>query len=255
MRRPVLARFRVCVCALGLLCPVFAAVLADELASAQPTDETPSLSKEAVAIWARAIAADDVETLNLRLQDQADGGLIDATSETGKTALMVAAKMDDLELAEALLAANANIHATTQTGGTALMFTALGTDIRVAQRLLASGASVDAVGSNGWTAVTIAAARGFSPMLAWLLSEGASATRVDVYGYTPLMRAIENGHGAAARVLLDTPDPEIDHQDEFGNTALHHAARTEREDLVTLLLAAGADAGIRNRDGQLPLPE
>lgn len=248
-RRLMLGRCAALVLSVSALCqPIWVGAQPSDLDAA---DIDAAELCTASTSWPRAIASDDADTLKTLLRECAGTGIADQTSSIGKTALMVAAKLGDIELAESLLAAGVDIHAKTQTGGTAMMFAALGKDLVVAERLLASGAAVDDVGSNGWTALTVAAARGFSPMVAWLLVNEADAGSVDVYGYTPLMRAVENGHYDAAAALVRASDEAINHQDEFGNTALHHAAQAQREDLVGLLVEAGADGGIRNRAGQV----
>ncbi len=244
----VLSSLRVLfLCSLAGLVPATAPAIAS---AAQLTGGTAA--RDPAIVWQRAIAADDTEVLASMLAEHPRAGLVETTASNGKTALMVAAKAADLDLARDLVASGAQIDAVTVTGGTAMMFAALGERVDVALWLHEHGARTDAVGSNGWTAVTIAAARGFAPMLQWLLSVDAPAASIDVYGYTPLMRAVENGHEDTTAILLEAGAESLDHQDEFGNTALHHAARSNRDDLVALLLAAGANETITNRDGQGP---
>ena len=45
----------------------------------------------------------------------------------------------------------------------------------------------------------------------------------------------------------------VDYQDPFGNTLLHGAVVSGDAEEVARLLAAGADAGIANREGRTPL--
>ncbi len=204
------------------------------------------------ALWRRAVAGARTDELGRLLAVCPDAGFVEEAAPDGRTALMVAAKADDVPLARALIRAGARLDRATAMGGTALMFCALGARLDVARALHAAGARVDVPAENGWTALTIAAARGRLPLVDWLLSVGAPPAPIDVYGFTPLMRAVENGHVAAvARLLAASPDT-IDHGDELGNTALHHAVGQELEPMVRLLVAAGADPDAPNRDGLTP---
>ncbi|MEW6528235.1 MAG: ankyrin repeat domain-containing protein [Spirochaetota bacterium] len=46
----------------------------------------------------------------------------------------------------------------------------------------------------------------------------------------------------------------INHQDNCGNTALHHIVKLNRyKEIIKLLLDNGADVNIRNKKGQTPL--
>lgn len=202
--------------------------------------------------WRSAIANDDTVALGALLADRPDLGLPAQSADNGKTALMVAAKSDDLPLVQALVGGGARLEQRTLTGGTAVMFAALGEELDVIVWLHEQGAALDATGSNGWTALTIAAARGRAPMVDWLMSQGVDASPVDVYGFTPLMRAAENGHDDVVSRMLQDDTLNLEHRDEAGNTALHHAVAGTRPDIVTLLLDAGASATIRNRAGYTP---
>lgn len=176
--------------------------------------------------------------------------LVTSTDRTGRTALMVACKHGDLSLVRELADLGANLQAHTHTGGTPFMFAALGNQQRVAEWLVGEGVNIQAAGSNGWTASMIAAAKGFSGLLDWLKSVGADVNRPDVYGFTPLMRAVVNQHAEAVAVLLSSPRPVIDAQDESGNTALHHAVASGRLSIVRQLVKHHASVDLINREGQ-----
>jgi len=205
------------------------------------------------ARWQRAIADDDAVLLGAMVADHPALGLAPMTAPDGKSALMVAAGADDLALAQALSEGGASIGSRTEAGATAMMFTALGEQVEVVQWLHEQGGELeDVFGGTGWTMLTIAAARGFAPMVDWLLDIGAVPDPVDVHGFTPLMRSVENGHLETTLHLLEVEGIAVDHADEYGNTALHHASAAARTDLVRALLSAGADAGRFNRAGYPP---
>ncbi len=207
------------------------------------------LGAETRHAWISAIGNDQTEQL-ARLRDRYNlAALLEVTASNGKSALMVASKEGDLSLAKSLVAGGASVHETTITQGTAFMFAVLGNQPHMVDWLYEQGADIHVVGSNGWTALTIAAAKGNRNLLQWLLDKGANAQVRDVYRYTPLLRAVDNGYIDTARLLLELPDTDINAQDEYDNTALHHAVSAGDRSLVELLLSFGADPSIANRDG------
>lgn len=200
-------------------------------------------------VWISAIGNDRTETLWQMLNRHEPQQLLAVTADNGKSALMVASKKGDLPLVKALVAAGANIEDKTLTNGNAFMFAVLGNHKSVAEWLLIRGADIHVVGSNGWTALTLAAAKGYVELLQWLIDRGADTEVRDVYRYTPLMRAVENGRHSAARILLAQKGTDINAQDEYENTSLHHAVVAQDVPMVRLLLQHGAAADIANRDG------
>lgn len=202
--------------------------------------------------WMSAISNDDSRKLATLLSENDPRSLLSITASNGKSALMVAAKKGDLSLAKALVRAGADVNETTDTQGTPFMFAVLGGHQNLAKWLLVRGADINMVGSNGWTALTIAAAKGQVHLLQWLISEGANTQVRDVYRYTPLLRAVDNGYVEAAAVLLSLVETDVNAQDEYDNTALHHAVSSGNLSMVSLLLEHNADPEIANRDGVSP---
>lgn len=111
-------------------------------------------------------------------------------------------------------------------------------------------------------------------MLAFLVAHGLTAASIhalrafdvtDNDGHTPLHEAALAGATQTARVLLFGPPPTQERAGDClcrttlqttttGNTPLHEAASAGHTELVRLLLdaGAGADAMIRNKNGELP---
>lgn len=87
-----------------------------------------------------------------------------------------------------------------------------------------------------------------------LLRSGMSVTSTTKEQQMPLHWAVQFGHIAIAQLFLDQ-NPPIDAQDSQGNTALHIAVRGRQgdEDMVRLLVQAGARMDIRNTKGFTPL--
>src|SRR5260370_5174440 len=109
-----------------------------------------------------------------------------------------------------------------------------GRDFETARLLLARGASYD---------LTIAAALGDLNRVTALLDEDPRRlSAAPPNGRRALPAAVQFGHGAIARLLLDRgADPNWPEKDASRGAALYAAARAGDRELVELLLAPGAD--------------
>merc|ERR1719321_584155 len=86
--------------------------------------------------------------------------------------------------------------------------------------------------------------------------DGTTANCVDGDGWTPLMKAAEAGKVDTCELLLDYgADTSLAVKlGEWGNNALHHAARQNQTEVVKVLLARGkkADTAAKNFQGKTP---
>jgi ankyrin repeat protein len=105
----------------------------------------------------------------------------------------------------------------------------------------------------GRTALYYAVFEGYEDMGIFMLDHGASADTVDTYGKTPFMRACNKGLlGVVQRAVQQLPALRLNHQDHFGETALHYAVNGDKGEVVRVLLYAGADPDIMRNDGRTP---
>ncbi len=132
------------------------------------------------------------------------GATLDARATDGMTALMFAAVRGDVESVRALVAAGARVDERNRWRQTALMGAARNGSIEKVQELINAGAAVDMSDQFGDTALSIAAASSDAgaPVLELLLEAGAQVDKPDNDGVTPLMKAAEAGHEPKVRVLL-----------------------------------------------------
>ena len=140
-----------------------------------------------------------------------------------------------------------------------LLAAAYRNDVAAARTLIADGADVNAKDHTEQSAYLIATSEvGDDPRLLELtLGAGADVDAKDSYNGTGLIRAGERGYARIVRRLLDT-DIELDHVNRLGWTALLEAiilgeggrAHTET---VRLLVDAGADVNLADKDGTTPL--
>jgi hypothetical protein len=108
---------------------------------------------------------------------------------------------------------------------------------------------------DGATALDIACHRGHAPVVKLLMIRGADPTTVDDEGYVPLQSASYSGHVQVVRFLLECPSAKatINHQNEYGHTALLSACYWGREGAVRALLESGADPTVADEHGRTPM--
>jgi ankyrin repeat protein len=143
---------------------------------------------------------DDLETAQLLVEAKAD---VNATNHYGVTPLSLACQNGSGLIAELLLEHGADPNTRLRGGETALMTAARTGKPRPVKALLARGASVNAKERRGQTALMWAAAEGNAEVVALLINAGADihATLPDS-GFTPFFFAARNGKTEVVRALL-----------------------------------------------------
>lgn len=110
---------------------------------------------------------------------------------------------------------------------------------------------------GGLTLLIVASASGTLESVEYLLGAGADPNAQGTTGgETAVMFAAARRRRDVLRRLIEA-GADVNLRDHDGATALHHALtgagrRQELEDTIGVLLAAGADAAIADRHGQLP---
>src|SRR5262245_4218986 len=104
-----------------------------------------------------------------------DGADVNTAQADGMTALHWAAQKGDVELAQVLLYASANVRATTRIGGyTPLLIASRNGDAAMIRTLLEGGADANSQTTNGTTALMLASAAGKADAVNALLERGAN---------------------------------------------------------------------------------
>jgi ankyrin repeat protein len=169
-----------------------------------------------------AVRAGDVESVRSRLADGAD---LEIRDGEGRTPLLLATRQDAVEIARLLIEAGADVNAKDAIKDTPFLY--------------AGGEGRDAI-------------------LRMILATGEANLRdTNRYGGVALIPASHHGHPSTVRILLDT-DIDIDHVNNLGWTALIEAVilgdgGPVHQEIVGLLVDAGADPNIADRDGVRPL--
>jgi ankyrin repeat protein len=170
--------------------------------------------------------------------------------------LIAAATLGDLELVKRLLAAGASAQATDERGRNALLVAVYSRHTEVAKALVAAGADVNRKDIESNSPFLLAAATGQLEVVQLALAHGADLNGTDKNDSTALIVACEHGNTEVVKVLLKA-GVAIDHVNRQGWTALLETivmgdGSARYEDTVQLLLDAGADANLADRDGTTP---
>ncbi|WP_045730045.1 ankyrin repeat domain-containing protein [Pseudarthrobacter chlorophenolicus] len=128
--------------------------------------------------------------------------------------------------------------------------------VRVSE-LVGRGGNVNAKDSIQDSAFLYAGAEGFNEVLQLTLDAGADVSSINRYGGTALIPASEHGHVEAVKILLAAGVP-VNHVNNLGWTAMQEAillnnGGPRQQEVVRLLLLAGADPGIRDPEGRTAL--
>lgn len=124
--------------------------------------------------------------------------------------------------------------------------------------LVAAGADPNALENDRYDIVTIAAVANDVPTLKVALALGASARNVTSrYDGTALIAAAHLGHADVVRTLIGAGAP-LDHVNNLGWTALIESivlgdGGTRHTETLRLLVEAGANVNLADRNGQTPL--
>lgn len=176
---------------------------------------------------------------------------------------------DGCDILRALLGASANTTVLDKHGDTplSLAMAAQPDHVEIVDTLLKGGASANLVDGNGTPPLHFAISTGCENPATSLLLADADVNTLDAEGNCPLAIAVLSSESSIPELLLAAgADPNIRHRN--GSTPLHYAVggtmtmrdggatRTDEgglfEEIVSLLLNAGADAAAVNGDGQAP---
>ncbi|HXG90513.1 MAG TPA: ankyrin repeat domain-containing protein [Vicinamibacterales bacterium] len=153
-----------------------------------------------------------------------------------------AAMAKDPAAVRALLKQGSDVNASQGDGMTALHWAASHGDLELAQMLIYAGANLRAsTRINGYTPLFLASREGNAPIVEMLLKAGADAKAVSATGSTPLMLAAAAGNVDAVTMLLDAGADIQRKETARGQTALMFAAAYNRVGVINLLAARGAD--------------
>ncbi|HJS74076.1 MAG TPA: ankyrin repeat domain-containing protein, partial [Vicinamibacteria bacterium] len=156
-----------------------------------------------------------------------------------------AVQAGDRESARSLLKDGADVNAAQGDGMTALHWAALSNDVETAEMLLYAGANVKAATRLGaQTPLILACRNGNAAVVETLLNGGADPNLPTGTGATPLMLAAGSGNASAVRALLARGAAVNARESLRGETALMFAAAANRAEVVDILMTGGADQSL-----------
>eukprot|EP00756_Hemistasia_phaeocysticola_P025475 Hpha_TRINITY_DN16008_c3_g2::TRINITY_DN16008_c3_g2_i1::g.120519::m.120519/K06694/PSMD10; 26S proteasome non-ATPase regulatory subunit 10 len=119
--------------------------------------------------------------------------------------------------------------------------------------LLENSAILDAQDNDHRTPLYFALQHGWDEVVEFLLEKGADPCHTDVRGVTPLHLAAYSNSRRSTRLLLAQKGVDPNAQDEKGCSPMHLAAHRASTDVVEMLLAAGGDASLPDKRGNLAI--
>ena len=178
-----------------------------------------------------------------------NGASPDEGDKYGYTPLIEAAREGKVELVRILLKHGASVNAENTSGATALTFAAENGHNEIAEILLDSGSNINKQDSLGLTPLIFASQEGNTELVTTLLKRGALPNLKTIPRRredTAIIKAASNGHKDVVSALL-AHGAEVDAANTMGITGLFWASKHGHADIVSMLLANGASV-----DGKMP---
>jgi uncharacterized protein len=174
-----------------------------------------------------------------------DPGLVNARTETGESAILLATYYGRKEIVEFLLGRGASLNL--------FEAAAVGKTGQVREHLNKDPARLNAFSTDGFTPLGLASFFGHKETVAFLLVQGAEVNlpSQNPMHVMPLHSAVAGRHTPIAQMLLEH-GADANAKQELGFTPLYAAAQTGQVEMVRLLLAHGADVRLAKDDGQMP---
>ncbi|HZX06763.1 ankyrin repeat domain-containing protein [Kribbella sp.] len=172
-------------------------------------------------------------------------------------ALLAAASSGDADKVAAALAAGAPIESRDDRRRTALLLASLNDRVDAARLLVQLGADPDAQDDRKDSAWLVTGVTGSVAMLETLLPANPDLTLRNRFGGISVIPASERGHVDYVRRVVKTKI-DVNHVNDLGWTALLEAIILGKgtkpwQDIVQILVDAGADPSLADKDGVTPL--
>ncbi len=182
----------------------------------------------------------------------AKGADVNATCESGISALHYAAWEAREDVVELLLNNDASMDVRNDSNETPLNYALQSKNEKVVKLLLDKGADPNVNYEDGSTLLEMATLFGQEKIVRLLLNGGADVNQPCSNGDTALFKAVGyNQEDIVAMLLLKGADP--NKRNENGHFALHEAAHHSSEKIARMLLANGADVNATDVEGHTPL--
>jgi len=187
-------------------------------------------------------------------------GLSDMTSSQSADrgrAMLEAAARGDVEALKGLIAAGASLESANAAGETPLLLAVKNNHLPAAAFLIDAGSNINAQATNKDSPWLLAGALGRTEMLRLMIPKGPDFTLRNRFGGNALIPACERAHVETVKLLLTTKI-DVNHVNNLGWTCLLEIVilgdgGARHVEVAKLVLAAGADPNIVDKDGVSPL--
>lgn len=177
-----------------------------------------------------------------------------------KGSLIEAMSTNDLHAVDKILQDKSyNLNETNDKGESSLLIATHNNYIEVAKRLIDAGADINQQDQISDSPYLYAGAQGKTEILAYMLNKQVpNQQKVNRFGGNALIPAAEKGHLENVKLLLEDGRVDINHQNNYGYTALIEAVALRDgsliyQQIVEVLLKAGADKSLRDHTGRTAL--
>lgn len=172
--------------------------------------------------------------------------------------LYEAAEAGDVAAVRRALADGAAVDGRGPGGRTPLFVAVTGDHVEVARELVAAGADPDALDDRHDTPFLETGVSGSVAMLDVLLAADPDPAIVNRFGGVAVIPASERGHVDYVRAVLARTDIDVNHVNNLGWTALLECVllgdgSARYQEIARILVDAGADVSIPDRDGRTAL--
>lgn len=223
----------------------FAAILAIALSVLYPqahldADQTEMVTNlNDIKSFIAAARANDVDTAK---QLVARGVPVDSTDERGRTALLVATYQNAVEVARYLIDAGADVNLQDDLQDSPYLYAGAEGKLDILKMMVAAGADLDSTNRYGGTALIPAAHHGHIDVVRYLLTTKTNIDHVNHLGWTALLEAVILGDGSPTyqeivKLLVDA-GADISIADNNGVTPLEHAKAGKQDEVVNILVSA-----------------
>ena len=191
-----------------------------------------------------AVRNRDQRAVRALLQQRAD---VNVRAGDGATALHWAAHWNDLETAELLIRAGADVTTANDLRITPLSLACTNASAALVDRLLGAGANPNTAIATGETPIMTCAGTGSLAAVRMLIARGADVNAKEPLQHqTALMWATAEHHPDVVRALIEQ-GADVHARTRKGFSALHFAAREGELNGARLLLAAGLSVNVRSQ--------
>jgi len=172
-------------------------------------------------------------------------------------AMQEAAARGDADTLQRLIAAGVSLESANASGETPLLLAVKHNHLAAAVLLIAAGSNINAQAANKDSPWLLAVALGRTEMLRHMIPKGPDFALRNRFGGNALIPACERAHVEAVKVLLTTKI-DVNHINDLGWTCLLEIVilgdgGPRHVEVARLVLAAGADPKIADKDGVSPL--